>query len=59
MGHQQHVSGFVIVVVESKVVDLAKIGSCANNVGAMFEKIRAQCLNQGIYVCVIGARSDR
>ena len=45
MGHEKHVTSFVVLVVKSKVVDLAEIGSRSDDVEAVLEKIGAQCLH--------------
>lgn len=46
------------MVVQRKVVDLTEVGARSDDIGTVLEEIGAKCLNEGIYVCVVGARCD-
>lgn len=48
MGHQHHIAGLVIIVVESQEVDLAKHSSSANNTLAIGEEVVAENIDESI-----------
>lgn len=58
MRHEHHVTGPVVLVVESQEVDLAKHRSRPNDAFAVFEKVRAECLDKGGGVVRDCARGD-
>ena len=57
MGHQEHVSGFVVLVVEREVVYLAQVSSRTDDVGAVLEEVGAEGLDEGVDVQVLSAGS--
>ena len=58
MGHQQHVSGTIVLIMQSKVIHLTKVRSGADDVCAVLEEVRAQCLDEACNIFGTVARSD-
>ena len=56
--HQKHIARFIVLIMQSEVVDLTEVSSRSYYISAVLEKIGAQCLNKGIYIGIIGTRGD-
>lgn len=48
MGHQQHISSFVVLVMQSEIIDLAQVRSSSYDISAMLEKIGTESLNEAV-----------
>ena len=47
MGHQEHVASTIVLIVESKIVDLTEIGPSTDDIRAVLKEVSTERLDKG------------